>query len=138
MPLLKEAAVMTLDDVDSSFFLTPTAEYDAMQCNALRCDAMQCNAMPEKQLYAQRSQHHSVCPKLGLNSLCAALVQIMVELTQKQGRPELPPLYELPGQPLPGIEGYLHLMRVCQSSKVRHVDRLSPIHTAARQQETIS
>ena len=61
---------------------------------------------------------------LGLDSLCAAPVQIMVELTQKQGRPEIPPLHELPGQPLPGIEGYLHLMRVCPTSKYSHANTL--------------
>ena len=40
-------------------------------------------------------------------------VQIMLVLTQKHERPELPSLETLPGQPLPGIEDYLQLMQDC-------------------------
>ena len=40
------------------------------------------------------------------------LLQIMMRLTQQQDRPEIPSLDSLPGQPLPGIGAYLHLMQV--------------------------
>ena len=49
--------------------------------------------------------HHAVA--------VAMSVQIMLVLTQKHERPELPPLETLPGQPLPGIEDYLQLMQDC-------------------------
>lgn len=38
--------------------------------------------------------------------------QIMLRLNQ-QDRPEVPPLDTLPGQPLPGITGYIQLMQEC-------------------------
>lgn len=39
------------------------------------------------------------------------VLQIMLRLS-KQDRPEIPPVEELPGQPLPGIKDYICLMKV--------------------------
>ena len=39
-------------------------------------------------------------------------LQIMLVLTQRRERPEVPDLDTLPGQPLPGIEEYIMLMQV--------------------------
>ena len=57
------------------------------------------------------------------------VVQIMLRLS-KQERPDIPPLEELPGQPLPGIRDYICLMKVhcnCMSSKPLQVPEVQEL-----------
>lgn len=62
----------------------------------------------------------------------APFLQIILRL-QQQDRPELPPLCELPGQPLPGITDYIKLMKVftlCYGNThadiARHITEFEP------------
>ena len=41
-----------------------------------------------------------------------SVLQIMLVLTQKNARPDIPPIESLPGQPLPSVDEYLQLMQV--------------------------